>query len=167
MKPSPRILSLALAALTVSLAPARADDEAPSQSAAVPPGEASCEQRPYSILLTVNNVKSAKGIITVDVHGEDPERWLKKGGRIGRVRVPASKGQTVICVPIERAGTYALALYHDKDHNLKLNKNWIGLPSEPFAVSNDAPIRLGPPSFKDAAFPVEGPLTPATVTLSN
>jgi uncharacterized protein (DUF2141 family) len=126
-----------------------------------------CEELPFSIALTVKGVKSDKGIITVDVHGDDPERWLKKGGRISRVRVPAVAGETKICVPLERAGTYAFALYHDRDHNLKLNKTWIGLPDEPFAVSNDAPIRLGPPSWKSASFEVTGPRTPATVNLSN
>ena len=143
------------------------DDEMPTPQPP-PPGvvQTPCEELPFSVLVTVKNVKSAEGIITLDLHSDDPATWLKKGGRIGRVRVPAVEGQTTLCVPIEHAGTYAFALYHDRDHNLKLNKNWIGLPSEPFAVSNDAPIRLGPPSQKDAAFQVTGPLTPATVSLS-
>lgn len=153
----------------VMLAPAAmaVDDEMPAPQPP-PPGQAQtpCEQLPFSILVTVKNVKSAEGIITVDLHDDNAAKWLKKSGRVGRVRVPAVEGQTNVCVPVERAGTYALALYHDRDHNLKLNKNWIGLPSEPFAVSNDAPIRLGPPSLKDAALQVTGPLTPATVTLS-
>lgn len=124
-----------------------------------------CEQRPYSILITIKNVKSSKGLITVDLHGDDPDKWLKKGARLARVRVPAVAGETKVCMPVEKAGTYAFALYHDRDANMKLNKNWIGLPSEPYGVSNDAPIRLGPPSHKDAAMQVTGPQTPATVTL--
>jgi uncharacterized protein (DUF2141 family) len=128
---------------------------------------AACAQLPFSIQLTVKNVKSAKGIVTVDLHNDDADRWLKKSGRIGRVRVPALEGETRICIPVDHAGTYAFALYHDRDANLKLNKNWIGLPSEPFGVSNNAPIRLGPPSLKDASLQVTGPLTAATVTLSN
>jgi len=140
---------------------AAAEDDVPSAA------DPSCDQRPFSIQVTVKNVKSAKGLITIDLHDDDADKWLKKGGRVGRVRVPAQQGQTVVCVPVDRAGKYAFALYHDKDANLKLNKNWIGLPSEPYGVSNDAPIRMGPPSHKDAALQVTGPLTPATVTLSN
>ncbi len=140
------------------------DDEptaAPVENAVV------CGQLPFSIQLTVKNVKSAKGTITVDLHNDDPERWLKKSGRVGRVRVPAVEGETRICIPVDHAGSYAFALYHDKDANLKLNKNWIGLPAEPYGVSNDAPIRLGPPSLKDASIQITGPLTSATATLSN
>ncbi|MBL8628853.1 MAG: DUF2141 domain-containing protein [Rhodospirillaceae bacterium] len=144
---------------------ATSDDDQPAASPVST--DTPCEQLPYSILVTVKNVKSDKGIITLDLHGDDPDRWLKKGGRVGRVRVPAQPPETKICVPVEKPGTYAFALYHDKDHNLKLNKTWIGLPDEPYGVSNDAPIRLGPPSFKDASFQVTGPLTPETVNLSN
>ncbi|MBL8645338.1 MAG: DUF2141 domain-containing protein [Rhodospirillaceae bacterium] len=145
-----------------------ADAAAPAPApAAQASADTPCEERDYSVLITVKNVKSDKGVITVDLHGDDPSRWLKKGGRIGRVRVPAVPGETKICMPVEHAGTYAFALYHDKDHNLKLNKTWIGLPDEPFAVSNDAPIRLGPPSFKDASFQITGPLTPESVELNN
>jgi uncharacterized protein (DUF2141 family) len=126
-----------------------------------------CEQAPYSIAITVKNVKSAKGLITVDLHGDDPDSWLRKGARLHRVRVPTVQGETKVCMPVEKPGTYAFALYHDKDANRKLNKNWIGLPSEPYGVSNDPPIRMGPPSYKDAAIQVTGPLTAATVHLSD
>jgi len=144
---------------------AYAVDDEPATTA--PKSEVACDQLPFSIQLTVKNVKSSAGLVTVDLHGDNADQWLKKGGRVGRVRVPAVAGQTEICIPVDHAGTYAFALYHDKDSNLKLNKNWLGLPSEPYAVSNNAPIRLGPPSFKDAALQVAGPHTAATATLSN
>lgn len=157
------IFAMSVAAANVGFA--ASDDDQPATQAVA--AETPCEQLPFSILVTVKNVKSEKGIITLDLHGDDPDRWLKKGGRVGRVRVPARAPETKICVPVEKPGTYAFALYHDKDHNLKLNKTWIGLPDEPYGVSNDAPIRLGPPSFKDASLQVTGPLTPETVNLSN
>lgn len=157
-------LAAGVISFSAAMAPAQAVDEAEAKPVST---ETACEDRPFSVLVTVKNVRSDKGIITVDVHGDDPDRWLKKGGRVGRVRVPAVPGETKICVPVDKAGTYAFALYHDKDHNLKLNKTWIGLPDEPYAVSNDAPIRMGPPSYKDASFKVTGPLTPETVTLNN
>ncbi len=147
--------------------PAFAIDAEPETEAKPVSTDTPCEQLPFSILVTVKGVTSDKGIVTLDLHGDDPDRWLKKGGRVGRVRVPAKAGDMNICVPVNKAGTYAFALYHDKDHNLKLNKTWIGLPDEPYAVSNDAPIRLGPPSFKDASFKVTGALTPAVVHLSD
>jgi uncharacterized protein (DUF2141 family) len=157
-----RILVLCFA-IAVMNAPGVSADDIPATD--VPPA-VPCDQLPYSIALTVKGVKSSQGIVTVDLHNDEPAKWLSKGGRVGRVRVPAAQGETRVCIPVSKPGTYAFALYHDKDANLKLNKNWIGLPSEPFGVSNDAPIRLGPPSLKDASLQVTGPATPATVTLS-
>jgi uncharacterized protein (DUF2141 family) len=158
----PISLTGTVALMLAHFGPALAEDV---PSADAPPAVA-CDQLPYSIALIVKNIRSSKGIVTVDLHNDDPTKWLSKGGRVGRVRVPAVEGETKICIPVAKSGTYAFALYHDKDANLKLNKNWIGLPSEPFGVSNDAPIRLGPPSLKDASLQVTGPATPATVTLS-
>ncbi|MDX2142900.1 MAG: DUF2141 domain-containing protein [Rhodospirillaceae bacterium] len=155
--------ALAVVAM-VSAAGAAEDDEA---SAAMPviSDIMPCDRLAYSILVTVKNVKSAKGTVTVDLHGDDPDKWLAKGAKLARIREPAVTGETKVCIPVDRPGVYALALYHDKDANKKLNKTWIGLPSEPFGVSNDAAIRLGPPKHADAAFEVKGPATPVTVNL--
>jgi len=126
-----------------------------------------CATHPFSILITVKNIKDTRGEITVDLHGADPEEFLKSGAKLDRLRVPTEKGEMSICMPVEGAGTYAVAIYQDRDSNTKLNKTWIGLPAEPYGVSRDAPMRLGPPKHKDAAFEVTGPMTPVTVTLRN
>ncbi len=144
---------------TLAASPGSRAADAPASS------EAACESRQYSILVHVKNIKDARGTITVDLHGDDPDKFLKSGAKLDRLRVPAVAGEMQICVPVERPGVYAVALYQDRDSNMKLDKTWIGMPSEPFGVSRDAPIRMGPPKHKDAAFEVTGPLTPATVTL--
>ena len=49
-------------------------------------------------------------------------------------------------------GTYALAIVHDENMNGKLDTNWLGIPTEGYAFSNDAKALLGPPSFSAASF---------------
>ncbi len=49
-------------------------------------------------------------------------------------------------------GTYALAIVHDENMNGKLDTNWLGIPTEGYAFSNDAKSLLGPPAFSDASF---------------
>ena len=148
-------------ALSLSLAmggPASAEE-------ALPKPEDACAQRPYSILVSVKNVRDARGTITIDLHDDDPAKFLKSGGKLARMRVPAVPGDMSVCVPVEKPGVYAIALYQDRDSDQKLDKTWIGIPDEPFGVSRDAPIRMGPPKLKDAAFEVNSALTPVTVTL--
>jgi uncharacterized protein (DUF2141 family) len=59
------------------------------------------------------------------------------------------------------AGRYAVAAYQDLNRNGKLDKNFLGLPTEPYGFSKDARGSLGPPSFDAAA--VDVPATPKIV----
>ena len=49
-------------------------------------------------------------------------------------------------------GSYAVAAYHDRNADAQLNQGLLGIPTEGFAFSNDAPVRTGPASFQDAVF---------------
>jgi uncharacterized protein (DUF2141 family) len=142
------------------------DDGAAADALAVATTDLPCAQRPFSILLTVRNVKNDRGTITVDLHGDDPERWKKKGGKLARLRFPAAAGETQVCVPVDGPGRYALAVYHDRDGDGKFDKTWIGLPDEPYGLSNDAPARLGNPRYEDVSFEVSGPQAPVFTTLN-
>ena len=48
--------------------------------------------------------------------------------------------------------TYAIIIVHDKNGNQKMDKNWVGMPGEPYAISGNPPFRMGPPKFKDVSF---------------
>lgn len=73
----------------------------------------------------------------------------------------AASGRTVRCsFGAVKAGTYAVKVFHDINNDGELNTSWIGWPQEPYGFSNDAPVNMGPPSFKLAAIHVgEKPLT--------
>jgi uncharacterized protein (DUF2141 family) len=51
-------------------------------------------------------------------------------------------------------GTYAFALYHDENSNNQLDQNWLNIPQEGFAFSNNSMGTFGPPSFNQAKFEV-------------
>lgn len=52
-------------------------------------------------------------------------------------------------------GRYGVVAFQDIDSNKDLKKNFLGFPKEPIGFSNDARIKMGPPSFSDAAIIVE------------
>lgn len=147
-----------LAAPPEGAAPDDVPKDAPAQGGA-------CDSRPYSMQIRVLGVRESRGTITVDVHDDDPAKFLKSGGKLARLRVPAVAGETAFCVTVPRAGIYALAIYHDRNANTKLDKNFIGLPSEPFGLSNNPPLRLAMPKHRDSAFEVNGPRTPVLIDL--
>jgi len=53
-------------------------------------------------------------------------------------------------------GTHAVALFHDENGDGKLDTNFMGIPREGVGVSNNKFRSLGPPSWDDAKFTVDG-----------
>ena len=53
-------------------------------------------------------------------------------------------------------GVYAIALFVDANKNLKIDKNFLGIPKEQFGFSNNAMGKLSAPSFEQAKFEVRG-----------
>ncbi len=62
-------------------------------------------------------------------------------------------------------GTYALAVFHDENMNGKLDTNWLGIPKEGYAFSNDVKALLAAPSFSDASFQYDGGIIDLTISL--
>ena len=52
-------------------------------------------------------------------------------------------------------GIYAIALFVDVNKNLKIDKNFLGIPKEQFGFSNNAMGKLSAPSFEQAKFKVK------------
>ena len=50
------------------------------------------------------------------------------------------------------AGEYALASYHDLNNNGKLDKNLLGIPTEPYGFSNNARPKFRAPNWAEAKF---------------
>jgi uncharacterized protein (DUF2141 family) len=69
-------------------------------------------------------------------------------------KAAATPGQVLVTIPDVPPGTYAAQAFHDEDDNGRLKRSLLGLPEEAMGFSNDAPMRMGPPRFDDAAFAV-------------
>ena len=65
-------------------------------------------------------------------------------------------------------GWYAIAIYHDLNNNDHLDRNWIGYPKEPYAISNNLrPFNLLMPSFDKAKFQFDNQPITLTIDLLN
>ncbi|MFN4122802.1 MAG: DUF2141 domain-containing protein [Flavobacteriales bacterium] len=49
-------------------------------------------------------------------------------------------------------GEYAFGLFHDENNNQVLDQNFLGIPKEGFAFSNNAMGTFGPPSWNQSKF---------------
>ncbi|OYD87202.1 hypothetical protein CDG77_30680 [Nostoc sp. 'Peltigera membranacea cyanobiont' 213] len=64
-----------------------------------------------------------------------------------------------------KAGSYAVAVFHDQNNDRILNTNIFGIPKEGFGFSRNPEIRTGAPKFSEAAFLVAGPETNIQIRL--
>src|SRR5690606_37613482 len=72
---------------------------------------------------------------------------------IREAKAPASGNPVVIRIAGLAAGDYAIALYHDRNGNQKLDSNLLGIPTEPYGFSVAAGRNLaGPASWEQARF---------------
>lgn len=53
-------------------------------------------------------------------------------------------------------GDYSIAIYHDINDDGKCNRNWIGIPTEPYGFSNNVRVRFSAPSFEKTKFSLQG-----------
>jgi uncharacterized protein (DUF2141 family) len=64
-----------------------------------------------------------------------------------------------------KPGTYAIKAFHDLNGDGKMNTNPFGIPTEPYAFSNDASGVMGPPGWTDAAFEVKAGANRQTIDI--
>ena len=120
---------------------------------------------PVRLQVVVSGLRAASGNVTIMLYGDNRQDFLKKGGRLVRIRVPAQAGDVRVCVPAPAPGSYALSLYHDEDGNKKLTKNWLGLPTEGYGFSRDAAVSYRLPELEEAVFTALPGDTPVPITM--
>ena len=109
---------------------------------------------PKALQVVVWNIKKAIGTVRVSICTKTTflQRSCAWSGT-----APATTPVTVVTVPGVPAGTYAAQVFQDENDSGKVQFNLLGVPKEGVGFSNDAPIHLKAPSFKDASFDyVEG-----------
>jgi uncharacterized protein (DUF2141 family) len=113
-----------------------------------------CEGRPTNarLIVQVGQLKSNQGEVAITLYPSDPRRFMAPHGKLMRVRVRAHAPVTQACFYLPRPDTYAVAVYHDANANHDFDRNAVGLPSEGYGFSNDAPSKFGVPTFEAARF---------------
>ncbi|MDB5369356.1 MAG: hypothetical protein JWP20_914 [Roseomonas sp.] len=147
-KQAPALSLLALLAFLLPAPPLAAAGAAPEATAC----DAATAPAGPRIEVVVSGARTDTGNMTITLYGSDPRRFLASGGRIARQRVPVRGGLAAACFAVPTPGEYAVAVYHDEDNDHDFKRNMIGLPAEGYGFSNDAPARLGLPSFDSARF---------------
>ncbi|MGF1449668.1 MAG: DUF2141 domain-containing protein [Opitutales bacterium] len=115
-----------------------------------------------NLLVRANGLENSKGQVCYALFrtsGEFAEVPFRRG-----VAPVSGKKSHVLFTNIPH-GDYALAVFHDRNKNFKLDKNFVGVPTERYGFSNNARGTFGPPDWKDVKFTLAGELGELTVTV--
>jgi uncharacterized protein (DUF2141 family) len=91
--------------------------------------------------------------------------WRGKEQAVAAFILPVSGATAATTVSGLKPGTYAVKSFHDVDGDGKMGANPFGMPTEPFAFSNDAKGAFGPADWADAAFEVGAGQTAHAITI--
>lgn len=133
---APRISLVALAALGLSAIMAQ-----PAQAT--------------DLTVEIANVRSDAGRVLVAVHKESAH-FPDASHVAGAVRASARSGAMQLVVENLAPGRYGVTVFHDENDNGELDANLLGIPTEGYGFSNDAPATFGPPKFTDVAVEIAG-----------
>lgn len=117
------------------------------------------------VTVEVTDLRNARGVIRACITDVSRDFHECEGGRTQRVVVPARGDSVTFIFGGVRPGRYAIALLHDENNNNRADAVLGMMPREGFGFSRDAAVRMGPPSFSDAAFEVGTRPVRQTITM--
>ncbi len=118
--------------------------------------DASCDGAPSAarLFIFVDRVARPEGQVAATVYPDDPHRFLAHHGQLAVVRRPTATPSTTLCLWLPAPGRYEVAVYQDLNSDGRFNRTRLGLPSEPYGLSNDPPNLMGLPTFRSVQFAV-------------
>ena len=117
-----------------------------------------------TLWVRVENIRESGGRLWVGVYTSEEDFLDRDKARLEYFDV-RSAGDTLLRIPgLEAGRQYALGLYYDLDGNDELSTNWLGLPSEPWAMSQPIRSYFRKPRFGEMSF-VFRPEEPRTLRL--
>lgn len=127
----------------------------------LPPEERSAAV-PVTVIIT--DLPSTTSAIKLNFYNS-AEAFLKSGqAALRRIVVP--KGHNKVEVQVSLApGEWAVALSQDTNDNGRLDRNFLGIPTEPYAFSNNIRPHLSAPKFEECKFMADGGRKVITIQL--
>ncbi len=108
------------------------------------------------LLLTVDNIQAAAGAIWVGVYQSEEDFLDREKARLLSAKVSKSGALTLPIEELLCGQEYALAVFHDINGNGELDRNFLGIPTEPWAFSGRLRSRFRLPYFDEVKFSLQG-----------
>jgi uncharacterized protein (DUF2141 family) len=109
--------------------------------------------RAATLTVEITGVRSTGGAVYVALFSK-PDGFPDGDYSDRYAIVPARTEPITVLFENLAPGRYAVGAYHDENGNHRLDTNWIGYPTEGYALSNGVRAVFSRPRFAAASFPV-------------
>jgi uncharacterized protein (DUF2141 family) len=126
------------------------------------------ESADNSLVVTVRNVKHQSGNVKAIVYNRT--NFLTEKFVVCTATKSFDSSTKTVKMSFKNlpSGAYAVAIYHDLNANDTFDRNWLGIPVEPFGISNNLnPYNLRAPSFNQAKVDFSHQTVALTIDLLN
>jgi len=104
-----------------------------------------------NLTLRISNIEGVKGNISIAIFNS-PEGFPDSDTYFIGKKIPIKSKKFEYVFNNLPTGEYAIAIYQDINKNGKLDKNWFGIPVEPYGFSYIKKGKTGSAKFTDATF---------------
>ena len=104
-----------------------------------------------SLKLVIKNIVANAGPVIVGVYGTD-NKFPNPDDQLKVYKFKVKRSELVATIRNLKFGIYAIAIYQDVNRNGKIDKDFIGIPTEPYAFSNNYHPTIKAPDFNDCKF---------------
>lgn len=119
-----------------------------------------------SVTVVVTSLVSTTS--TVRLYFYNTREGFLKSGKWAFSKAVKPEGKRQFTLPVELPqGEWAVAITQDLNNNEKIDKNFIGIPTEPYAFSNNIRPTVAAPGFDECKFLVSGPGKVVSIVLKD
>lgn len=120
-----------------------------------------------NLTVLISNVKAPKGEVAIAIYKNQETFLVKKQQAFLKRGTVSSTGTVSMQFTNLPHGDYAIAIYHDVNNNKELDKNMLGIPSEPYGFSNNIVPTFRVPTFDEARFSFRETASSMTIRLQS
>jgi uncharacterized protein (DUF2141 family) len=117
-----------------------------------------------NLTLNFTGIETQEGAV-MGVLFDSEQAYDGKGAPVRQIMVAANKAEVATQLAGLKPGRYAIKLFHDIDGDHQMSFNPFGMPTEPFAFSNNAVGNMGPAKWADAAFEIKAGENSHSITI--
>lgn len=103
------------------------------------------------LTIQIDNIIVLDGTLKIGVF-DTASGFLKEDATIRHYSHEVHEATEILVIDDLPEGDYAISMYHDENSDGVLNRNFFGIPKEPYGFSNNIKPRLSAPNYKDCKF---------------